>query len=214
VDVRVSRASAVVVPRVPAADTDWFMEWQRGVTAAAEAFAGYQGTDVYPATEGAGGEWVVVIHFADDKSLQQWLTADVRAQWVARLRDKVGDFTLQTLPGGFGFWFAQLARGPDGAPASWKMALTVLLGLYPTVMLLTILVGPATAPLGLAVSMLIGNALSICILQWGVMPVLTALLRRWLGASASRDRALSIGGACLIAVALAALTIFFHLVTG
>ena len=68
-EVRSSRASAVVVQRVPAASVDWFMEWQRGVTGAAEGFAGYRGTDVYPPADGERDEWVVVIHFDDEKSL-------------------------------------------------------------------------------------------------------------------------------------------------
>ena len=40
-EVHISRASAVVVQQVPAALVDWFMEWQSGVTGAAEGFAGY-----------------------------------------------------------------------------------------------------------------------------------------------------------------------------
>jgi antibiotic biosynthesis monooxygenase (ABM) superfamily enzyme len=183
-------------------------------SAAAEAFAGYHGTDVYPPAGGGGGEWVVLIHFDDDASLARWLNSPVRAGWVEKLQAKVGGFDLKTLPGGFGFWFARLARGPGEAPPSWKMVLTVLLGLYPTVMLLTVLVGPFTAPLGLAVAMLIGNALSVSILQWGLMPPLTALLRPWLKANAGRRRALSAGGLCLILVLLAAMTVLFRQVTG
>ncbi len=109
-EVRVSRASAVVVQRVPAALADWFMEWQSGVTAAAEGFAGYRGTDVYPPADGQRDEWVVVIHFDDEKSLQEWLDSPVRAQWVEKLRAQVGDFELKALPGGFGPWFAGLAH--------------------------------------------------------------------------------------------------------
>jgi antibiotic biosynthesis monooxygenase (ABM) superfamily enzyme len=50
------------------------------------------------------------------------------------------------------------------------MALTVLLGLYPTVMLLTLTVGRATRPFRLAAAVLIGNALSVSILQDAVTP--------------------------------------------
>jgi uncharacterized protein len=214
VDVRVSRASAVVVQRVPAARADWFMEWQRGISTAAEGFVGYSGADIYPAVDNQHEEWVVVIHFDDEKSLQDWLASPVRAEWVEKLRTTVGDFELKALPGGFGAWFSGLGHDPDDAPASWKMALTVLFALYPTVMLLTIFVGPYTAPMGLAVSMLIGNVLSISILQWGAMPVLTTLLGRWLKADPSRAMALSIGGLCLLLFLLAAMTLAFRQVLG
>jgi uncharacterized protein len=214
-EVRGSRASAVVVQRVPAASVDWFLEWQRGVTGAAEGFAGYRVTDVYPPTEGQRDEWVVVIQFDDEKSLQGWLDSSVRAQWVKKLQSQVGDFELKAIPGGFGPWFAGLAHGPERTPPpSWKMALTVLLGLYPTVMVLTLFPGPYMQPLGLAFAMLIGNALSVSILQWAVMPVLNSLLAPWLEANSEKKRALSIGGLLLIIVLLTGLTILFRQVTG
>ncbi len=77
-DVRVSQASAVVVQRVPAASADWFMQWQRGVSTAAEIFGGYRGTEVYPPRDDQRNEWVVVIHFDGEKSLREWLDSPVR----------------------------------------------------------------------------------------------------------------------------------------
>ncbi len=211
---RISRASAVVVQRVPAAAVDWFLDWQRGVTTAAEAFPGYCGTDLYPPGDSQREEWVVVMHFEDENSLQRWVGSSVRAQWVEKLRAKAGDFELKILPGGFGAWF--VGHGGPGAapPPGWKMMLTVLFGLYPTVMLLGLVVGPYTAPLGLAVSVLIGNALSCCILQWAVMPVLNRLLAPWLQSDPRRQAALSFGGLVLILAILAIQAVLFRKVTG
>ena len=213
-EVRVSRASAVVVQRVPVAAADWFLAWQHGITSAAEKFAGYRGTDVYPPTGAPEDEWVVVIHFDDEHVLQQWLNSTVRAEWLEKLRSRIGDFDLKTLPGGLGHWFAGLGRDAGVIPPSWKMALAVLFGLYPTVMLLTIYVGPYTSPLGLAVSMLIGNALSIALLQWMVMPALMTFLGPWLNANGAAKRSLSIGGLCLLLLVLAGLAILFRQVSG
>jgi antibiotic biosynthesis monooxygenase (ABM) superfamily enzyme len=214
-EVHISRASAVVVQRVPVALADWFMEWQHGVTRAAECFNGYRGTEVYPPADDQRDEWVVVIHFDDEKSLQGWLDSSVRAEWVEKLKARVGDFELKELPGGFGSWFAGFAHDPDRTPPpSWKMALTVLLGLYPTVMALTLFPGPYMQPLGLAWAMLIGNALSVCILQWIVMPALNSLLTPWLNANAEKQRALSLGGLFLILVLLTGLALLFRQVTG
>jgi antibiotic biosynthesis monooxygenase (ABM) superfamily enzyme len=165
-EVRSSGASLVIVQQIQPADADWFLEWQHGIAAAAEKSPGYKGTDVYPPTDCQRKEWVVVIHFEDDKSLREWLDSPIREQWVDKLRARAGEFALKALPGGFGPWFAGLTRQRDAAaPPSWKMALTVLLGLYPTVMLLTLFPGPYLNPLGFALAMLIGNALSISILQ-------------------------------------------------
>jgi antibiotic biosynthesis monooxygenase (ABM) superfamily enzyme len=210
-----SRASTVIIHRVPADKAERFMELQRSVSRAAEAFAGFRGTEVYPPAEPQLTEWVVIIHFDAPAALQHWLDSPVRAEWIANVRDEVGEFRLKPLPQGFASWFTGETAGPAVTlPPSWKIALTVLLGLYPTVMLLGIFTGPYTSPLGLAVSMLIGNALSISLLQWAVMPVLNTVLGPWVQANADKDKVLSIGGLFLILLLLGILTILFRLVTG
>ena len=212
-ELRIARASAVVVQHVPPQVADWFLDWQRGVAEAAEGFPGYGSTDVYPPAESGRDEWVVIIHFDEEKSLQQWLDSPVRAEWVEKLQAQVGDFELKALPGGFAHWFA--GHGPDNAPPpSWKMALTVLLGLYPTVMILALFPGPYTNPLGLAFAMLIGNALSVPILQWAVMPALNVILAPWLRANSAGQRAVSVGGVFLILAVLVGFALLFRQVTG
>jgi uncharacterized protein len=209
-DLHATRSSAVAVQRVPPAAVDTFLEWQREASRAAEGFAGYCGTDIFPPAPGRGDEWVVLIHFDDEESLARWLESPERARRVEELRAKVGDFDLKNLEDGFGPWFVRQDPTQDAAPASWKMALTVLLALFPTVMVLTILVGPLTSPLGVAGSMLIGNAMSISILQWVVMPRLTKGLDPWLRGDKSSWRATPV----LILLTLAVLTALFRQVTG
>lgn len=214
-EIHSSRACAVVIQRVPAAKADWFLEWQRGITGAAEEFAGFTRIDVYPLAVNQHVEWVIVIQFADETSLQVWLDSSVRARWVEKLREQCADFELKALPGGFGSWFSRLHGGTQEQPTSeWKMALTVLLGLYPTVMLLALFPGPYTEPLGLAFAMLIGNFLSVAILQWAVMPVLIALVAPWLKADPDTQKALSIGGVIGILAVIGGMALLFHQITG
>jgi antibiotic biosynthesis monooxygenase (ABM) superfamily enzyme len=210
--VRASGASSVIVHRVPPDGAERFLEWQRGISAATAGLPGYQATDVYPPTEGQQ-EWVVIVHFADPEGLQRWLGSPLRAEWLAKLHGPEADFQVKTLPGGFGAWFTGLLGRPEATvPRPWKMALSVLLGLYPTVMLLTLFVGPYTDRFGLAASMLIGNALSVSILQWAVMPVLQIMLGPWLRAGGPQDRATTIRGAVLILLGLVGLMLFFRAV--
>ena len=216
-DIQSAEATSVIVHRVPAELTERFLAWQRGITATAKPFDGYLRTEVYPPVEGRQTQWVIVIHFESQELLLRWLDSPERARWIADLSTELSDFTVKTLPRGFGPWFADAdAPQPDSPhaerlPPNWKMALVVLLALYPTVMLLTMFVTPWLAGLGLAVSMLIGNALSVSMLQWGVMPRLTALLRRWLIAPQRQAWALNIGGAVAILAALACITSVFQL---
>jgi uncharacterized protein len=208
-------ASSVIVHRLAPDRVDQFLTLQRGITEAAKAFPGYQATDVYPPADRQNAEWVVVIHFDRPETLQGWLDSPVRAGWVDKLRKEMGDFRLKTLPAGFGAWFTGLVDEAGGAPPpSWKIALTVLLQLYPTVMVLAIFVSPHLGPVGLAVTMLISNALSVSILQWAVTPALNRFLGPWVSANEERQRAYSLVGLVVILLSLFGMVILFHLVAG
>jgi antibiotic biosynthesis monooxygenase (ABM) superfamily enzyme len=212
-EVRGARSSSVIVQRIPLGAADVFLEWQRGITAAAARFPGYQTTELYPPL-GPQEEWVVVIHFDDLKTLQDWLDSPKRAEWVAKLPWQIRDFRLKMVPAGFGAWFAGLTE--DGGPLPhWKMALTVLVGLYPTVVLLNWFLSPHTQRFGPAVAILIGNVASVAFLEWlGTPFLITPLLGPWLRARGKEKRGLSVVGLILILGALAFMTFLFRLVTG
>ena len=161
VPVPVARVSSVIVHRVPVDQVERFLEWQRGITGAAEAFPGYQATEVYPPGDPRQSQWVVLIHFESSEALQRWLASPARAEWTAKLPAELADFRLKTPPGGFGEWFAGLVDDGMPPPPRWKMAVAVLFGLYPTVMLLNLLLAPHTQRFGMAVSVLIGNVISV-----------------------------------------------------
>jgi len=213
-EVHAARASTVITQHIPPGASEAFLEWQRGLSAAAAEAPGYQTTEIYPP---AGGQepWVIVIHFDDPKTLRDWLDSPKRAGWLAKIPCEFRDFRLKTLPSGFGAWFAGTVEGPEvPLPPKWKMALTILFTLYPTVMLLSIFVGPHINPLGLAVSILVSNMMSVSILQWVVQPALDPVLGPWLRANEGKQRAYSLGGLAVLLLLLGGMALMFHLVAG
>ena len=209
-EVRSARASSVIVQRIPPDASAAFMEWQRGISADAAKCPGYQTTELFPAV-GEQEEWVAIIHFDDPQTLQHWLDSAKRAEWVAKLPCKNTDFRLTMLPSGFGGWIAGLNEDGQRLP-HWKMFLTVLLGLYPTVFLLSVFLLPHTKRFGLAIAVLIGNAASVSFLEWWGMPVISRALRPWLRANKKEDRNLSVIGLILVLAALGLMTYLFSLV--
>ncbi len=209
-EVRGARASSVIVHHIPPGATNVFLAWQQGVSAAAAEFPGYQTTEVYPPA--SNDEGVVVVHFDDANTLQRWLDSPVRADWIAKLPQEIRDFHLKTLPGGFASWFVGLPDASQPLP-HWKMYLTVLLALYPTVMLLTIFLVPHTSRFGLAVAMLIGNAASVAFLEWLAMPFLNRALGTWLRANTKETQGLSLVGMAIILASLVTMALVFNLVT-
>ena len=210
--VRVSRASSIIVHRVPPGAADRFLDFENQFTAAAESFPGYQGTDVYPPADPKAEEWVVILHFSDTIALQKWLESPVRAETVEKVRREFGEFDVKVLPTGFGSWFTGQGNQPAaGLPPGWKMVLTVLLGLYPTVFVLNATVSHVTNPLGYAVSLLIGNLMSVSILQWVLMPRLTQVFGPWLHANAPGQGGKTATGLAVIAALLGGMALLFHL---
>jgi antibiotic biosynthesis monooxygenase (ABM) superfamily enzyme len=210
--VRGARASSVIVQRVPAHAAEAFMDWERAITAEAAKFPGYQTTEIYPPSVGQA-EWIIILHFDDSKSLQAWIDSPKRAEWMAKLPFEVS-YRLKTLPSGFGPWFAGL--GEDGGlPAHGKMILSVLLALYPIVMLMTIFLSPYTTKwFGLAVALLIGNALGVVILEWGTPALNRFVLAPWLRARGREGVRVTLIGTAVILVALGVMAALFRLVTG
>ena len=94
------------------------------------------------------------------------------------------------------------------------MALSVVFGLYPTVMLLAVFLAPHTQPLGLAVSMLLSNLASCALLEWLGMPVVRRVLRPWLRANDKKGRTVTLVGTVLVLTALAVMAFLFSRVTG
>jgi hypothetical protein len=84
----------------------------------------------------------------------------------------------------------------------------VLVGLYPIVMLHTLLVAPLLAPLGTAVAMLLGNVVTVALLGWPVLGFLERRMAWWLEAAPGDHRTDRRGALVLAGVVGAALAGF------
>jgi uncharacterized protein len=145
--------------------------------------------------------------------LPAWLNAPERAAWLAKLPHEALGFRQQTMPTGFGSWVA--GQTADGTPVPhWKSFLIVLVGLFPVVMLLRLIVSARMAGLGIALAMLVGNDLSVAILEWTVVPLINRALAPWLHAHGNDGRLASVLGAALIVVARVGMAVVFRLAGG
>lgn len=211
--VHAPQASSVIVHRVAPGSNEVFLEWQRGVTQAAEGFSGYRATEVYPPSADRPREWVIVIHFDSPQSLQGWLASPQRSEWTAKLPRDIGEFQLKTLPSGFAAWFADHVEDQQRLP-HWKVFLMVLFGLYPTVMVLTLWLSPQTHRFGLAFAVLIGNVVSCAFLEWLGSPVIRLLLGPWLRARGKEGRGRNLVGTVLIVGTLLLMAVLFYVIAG
>jgi antibiotic biosynthesis monooxygenase (ABM) superfamily enzyme len=197
-----SRATAVVVQTVIPERSDEFLEWQRGITRDASLFPGYKYTEVYQPAPDGKDEWVTVVHFESNPLLEAWIKSPVREKWVEDLKKRFGDFTLKRV-GGFDAWFSGVEGEAEKIP-DWKMVVTVVAALYPTVMILTYwLLTPFIKFLPFPGQMLIGNIASVAFLQWVAMPLLTRRLSFWLRPTKTTGLGITLAGLAGILASLA-----------
>jgi antibiotic biosynthesis monooxygenase (ABM) superfamily enzyme len=204
--------TVVVSHRVKKQDADAFLEWQERLTAAERDFPGFRGAEIFRPLEGIQEEWTAMYRFDSAASLDAWLTSDKRKQLLEEGK-QFEDFQLRTIDNSFGNWFAFNGHGQESPPPSnVKSSLAVWVGLYPTVVLLSL--GQATLLPGLPLwqALLIGNLLSSFVMSYLTMPrYANPMLRWWLRprADAPQPRTNLLGIGLVIAVNIAWAVVFY-----
>jgi antibiotic biosynthesis monooxygenase (ABM) superfamily enzyme len=201
----------VVATRVKPGHEREYRAWQQRIDAEAARFPGFIGNEVFPPVPGLQDEWVVLVRFDSPEHLQGWLVSDVRKLLVdeaARLWDEA---RIASFSGAFPGWFGagSTRSGSVVLPSDWKQAMIVLLVLYPIVMLLAYFLSPSLEFLPLAVSMFIGNLVSVALLTWLLMPLVNRAFGFWLNPTRGRGRFVELRGiAVIVAGYVLAIAIF------
>ena len=147
--------TVVVTHRVSPENVEDFLAWQDRLRAAEGEFTGFRGTELFRPVEGVQAEWTTLSRYENATDIDKWLLSKERQY----LRDEHGN---QVPP-----------------PSETKSAIAVWVGLYPTVMLLSLALSPLGMPLWL--SLLVGNLLSSFIMSFVTMPYyVNPLLKHWL----------------------------------
>lgn len=169
--------TVVVTHRVAPESVADFLAWQADLSREEAKFEGFRGTELFRPIEGVQDEWTALYRFDTAANLATWLTSKRREELLAE-GEKFSDFELRTIDSSFGSWFA-FDENRNETPSDTKTAIAVWVGLYPTVVLLTLALSPLRMPLWLG--LLIGNLLSSFVMSYVTMPYyVNRLLRRWL----------------------------------
>ena len=118
------------------------------------------------------------------------------------VRVPIASWRSHRLPSPFAAWFPSDPDRP--APPLWKQGMLVLLVLYPIVMLELRFLNPLLAPLMPAPATFIGNAISVALVTWPLMPVTVFCLGWWLQPAPQRRLRTTLFGLALIALLYAA----------
>jgi uncharacterized protein len=171
--------TVAVSHRVAPENVTAFLAWQERLRLAESRFQGFRGTELFRPVPGVQEEWTLLYRFDNAENLDRWLTSNERRVLLTEGAE-FSDFHARTIDNSFGSWFAFDDRGQEAAPPSdVKTSLAVWMGLYPTVVFLTLVLTPLHMPLWLG--MLIGNLLSSFAMSYFTMPYyVNPVLKRWL----------------------------------
>jgi antibiotic biosynthesis monooxygenase (ABM) superfamily enzyme len=189
---------------------DQFCTSQLELIELSSAFSGFEGAAMLGPDE-ASEESVSILRFRTDHQLQAWMNSTERRDALPHLRSQLAeDFTVITHSTPFG----SILRVQDGTTAvtpNWKTAMLVLLVLYPTVMTLSRFLGPALTQVGAQewLAMWLSQIVSVGLMTWFLMPVVTGWFRRWLDpVDGAGWRVSLIGAGVVVVVYVATLTLF------
>ena len=193
-----------------------FERWQDKAAKAQEKFPGFMGTELFRPVEGIQENWVVVCRFDTRQHLEDWLESESRAELLHEGHDYFASYDIHKLGTSFSGWFRFGEGAEDEIPPNWKQAMTVVLALYPTVMILQLTVGHEFDVLGIpgSVGLFLSNVLSVSILTWVLMPLVNKALAFWLLPGRSRSLRGQVAGAAVVVLCWLLFIVIFSLTTG
>jgi antibiotic biosynthesis monooxygenase (ABM) superfamily enzyme len=160
-------------------DEEEFLAWQDRLRLAESTFPGFRGSELFRPVAGVQTDWTALYRYDSAADLDRWLVSDERKRLLAE-GQKFADFKSRTIDNSFGSWFAFDDQGDEVPPPSnFKTSVAVWVGVYPTVVLITLALSPLHMPFWLG--LLIGNLLSSFALSYLTMPFfVNPLLKHWL----------------------------------
>jgi uncharacterized protein len=169
----------VIVTRVnPGKETE-FSEWMANVHQMEAKFPGFRGAYVQSPASGQGENWITLLQFDTNVNLDRWLSSSERKNVLKGSEALVDSLEQHRVISPYAGWFGSIAKNGE-VPATWKQGMIVLLVLFPIVVLEVKFLMPYIGGLGLSLSTFIGNAISVSLVTWMMMPLAIKGLGWWL----------------------------------
>lgn len=207
-DVRKESVTQVIVTQVCEEKEEEYREWTAKIHQEEAKYPGFQGVYVQsPATsEKKSNTWITLLQFDTQEHLDNWLNSDERKKILSSLDPLTKGMESHRVMSPYAGWFASIAK-TGRLPALWKQTMLVLLVLFPIVMLEFKFLSPLLSDQNISFSTFIGNAISVSLISFPLMPIALFFLGWWLSPKGKNQDLITLSGALLILV-LYALEIF------
>jgi hypothetical protein len=172
--------TVVLSRRIKSGQEDHFRAWVEGFHAVMATYPGHRSGQVVPPVEGAQPEWVFVYTFDSPQNLRTWLESEDRRIWLAQAEPMVESQGPAQFISGLEHLFGLLPPTVAPPPPVWKVACSVMAGLFPITILNYRFLAPLLKPLPIVPRAFLGTVIVVALMTWVVMPGVTRLLKPWL----------------------------------
>ena len=168
----------VIVTEVTPGKEEEFRMWSAKIHQAEAKFPGFRG--VYIQSPKRGGKfWITLLQFDTLENLDRWLQSSERKQVLQESSPLVSSLETHRVISSSTGWLASIAKTGE-LPPVWKQTMLVLLVLFPIVVFELKYLSPLTASLNPSLGTFIGNAISVTLISFPMMPIALYFLGWWL----------------------------------
>lgn len=170
----------VIVTHVKQGKHEAYKNWASKIQQIEKTFSGYQGVYTQPPSPNDPDSFVTILQFDTSENLRNWLTSEKREQILKESASFVEKYENHSLNTPFPGWFPSALKVQKKLSLVIKETMLVLLVLFPIVMLQFKFLSPLTAKFNLSIATFIGNAISVTLISWPMMPICLYFLNWWL----------------------------------
>lgn len=179
--------SSVVIEYTVPRQKGWaFRRWHAQFIRSARRSPGFVRADRHRPLSCKDGalKWYWVVHFDQPEHLNQWLASKPREEILQKGRDIFESYRFKSFTTGLEGWFSKRSGTEFDSlgPPAWKQILSVVLALYPVIMIQDRIFGyfGILEDWSMASAMWVNLMITSCILTFVVMPFVVKLLDFWL----------------------------------
>lgn len=171
----------VFVTEVNPDEVKAYQDWLAKIHRVEATFPGFRGVYVQSPSSVQGKNWITLLQFDTPANLDRWLLSPERQKVLKESKPLIASLESHRVISPYAGWFSSLAKKGSGSlPPVWKQTMLVLLVLFPIVMLELRFLSPWLAAFNSALATFIGNAISVSLISWPMMPIAIKFLDWWL----------------------------------
>jgi uncharacterized protein len=172
---RTEEVTTIVARHIKLGQESNFENWMHRMASAVATAKGFRGITVIAPEEDAQVRYIIY-RFSDPHHLERWELSKTKNKLILELEHYATQHYHRAT--GMETWFRLNHHLPT--PPKWKMALTAFSGVFIVGIVSRAILTPYTKTWNTVYATALYGAITVAILTWFYMPLLTKVLRKWL----------------------------------